>query len=294
MADAQTAISSPTLPYLPFGPSPPSHRLFGLPECGKTHIVGAAAACGIRHLDLIDPALLHPGRLDRLVLCDFPREEDWLAILRALSRTLPLGADVDLAELARCTEGLSSADLQALLADAQLAAVHAVLDEGEKGGGGEGEGGGEGKSEKVERGKEGGSGVETRNGDGGDEKAEVEEGAGREAEVAAEAGRQGSGTGGAADEAAGTEEHKKQQRGKAGAGRKGRMGRKGKKAEGVEAGRLVLGRVHLEQAVGSARPSVPAAERQRLSDIYNEMMGARKWSSAAAMAERKGKRATLA
>ncbi|CAI5476775.1 unnamed protein product [Closterium sp. Yama58-4] len=258
---------------------------------GVEGLEGVFVVAATSRPDLIDPALLRPGRLDRLVLCDFPGEEDRLAILRALSRTLPLGADVDLAELARRTEGFSGADLQALLADAQLAAVHAVLDESEKGGGGEdgkeggGEGGKRGGGESAKGGgEEAAAGKEKRSGDGGEDAAEVERGSGRQAVGAEEA----------AEEAPGTEDQKKGGRAKAGAARKGRKGRKGKKVEVVEAGRPVLGRVHLEQAVGSVRPSVSAAERQRLSDIYDEMMGARKGSSAAAMAERKGKRATLA
>jgi peroxin-1 len=77
--------------------------------------------------DLLDAALLRPGRLDRLLFCDFPSPRERLDILTVLSRKLPLADDVDLEEIAYKTEGFSGADLQALLSDAQLAAVHEIL-----------------------------------------------------------------------------------------------------------------------------------------------------------------------
>lgn len=80
--------------------------------------------------DLLDAALLRPGRLDRLLFCDFPALRDRLDILRVLSRKLPLADNVDLDTTARMTDGFSGADLQALLSDAQLAAVQELLDSG--------------------------------------------------------------------------------------------------------------------------------------------------------------------
>ncbi|KAF4377361.1 hypothetical protein F8388_013707 [Cannabis sativa] len=77
--------------------------------------------------DLLDAALLRPGRLDRLLFCDFPSQGERLEILSVLSRKLPLSSDVDLDAIAHMTEGFSGADLQALLSDAQLEAVHDLL-----------------------------------------------------------------------------------------------------------------------------------------------------------------------
>nr|GMD77864.1 peroxisome biogenesis protein 1 isoform X1 [Ipomoea batatas] len=82
--------------------------------------------------DLLDAALLRPGRLDRLLFCDFPSPRERLDILRVLSRKLPLESDVNLEAIAHMTEGFSGADLQALLSDAQLEAVHDILN-GENG-----------------------------------------------------------------------------------------------------------------------------------------------------------------
>ncbi|KAK2634864.1 hypothetical protein Ddye_029656 [Dipteronia dyeriana] len=77
--------------------------------------------------DLLDAALLRPGRLDRLLFCDFPSPLERLDILKVLSKKLPLENDVELDAIAHMTEGFSGADLQALLSDAQLAAVHEIL-----------------------------------------------------------------------------------------------------------------------------------------------------------------------
>ncbi|KAL8151631.1 hypothetical protein V2J09_021439, partial [Rumex salicifolius] len=73
--------------------------------------------------DLLDAALLRPGRLDRLLFCDFPSLTDRLDILKTLSRKLPLADDVDWIPIAHITEGFSGADLRALLSDAEEAAI---------------------------------------------------------------------------------------------------------------------------------------------------------------------------
>lgn len=78
--------------------------------------------------DLIDSALLRPGRLDKSVICDMPHHEDRLDILRSITRKMTLGADVDLGEVAAETEGFSGADLQAVGYNAYLNAVHEKLE----------------------------------------------------------------------------------------------------------------------------------------------------------------------
>jgi peroxin-1 len=77
--------------------------------------------------DLLDAALLRPGRLDRMLLCDFPSMSERCEILQVLSQKLPLADDVDLEALAALTDGFSGADLQAVLSDAQLESVHTFL-----------------------------------------------------------------------------------------------------------------------------------------------------------------------
>ncbi|XP_029976801.1 peroxisomal ATPase PEX1 [Salarias fasciatus] len=80
--------------------------------------------------DLIDPALLRPGRLDKSLYCPPPNQEDRVEILRALSLGVPLAPDVDLEQVAAATEQFTGADLKALLYNAQLEAVHSSVGSG--------------------------------------------------------------------------------------------------------------------------------------------------------------------
>ncbi|KAJ7287329.1 P-loop containing nucleoside triphosphate hydrolase protein [Mycena rebaudengoi] len=77
--------------------------------------------------DLIDSALLRPGRLDKSLLCDMPGLEDRKDILRAVARKVALAPSVEIEEIAAATEGYSGADLQALLYNAHLQVVHASI-----------------------------------------------------------------------------------------------------------------------------------------------------------------------
>jgi len=73
--------------------------------------------------DVLDPALLRPGRFDRQVVVDKPDIAGRLAILKVHSRGKPLGVNVDLNLLARQTPGFSGADLENLLNEAALLAA---------------------------------------------------------------------------------------------------------------------------------------------------------------------------
>ncbi|XP_043073901.1 peroxisome biogenesis factor 1-like [Puntigrus tetrazona] len=77
--------------------------------------------------DLIDPALLRPGRLDKSLYCPPPDREARLEILKALTHSVPLASDVDLEQIAVATELFTGADLKALLYNAQLEAIHSSL-----------------------------------------------------------------------------------------------------------------------------------------------------------------------
>ncbi|MFC3963327.1 AAA family ATPase [Nocardia jiangsuensis] len=78
--------------------------------------------------ELIDPALLRPGRLERLVFVPPPDAEARVAILRTAGRAVPLAADVDLAALAEELDGYSAADCAALLREAALTAMRRDID----------------------------------------------------------------------------------------------------------------------------------------------------------------------
>ncbi|MEU5937705.1 AAA family ATPase [Micromonospora sp. NPDC047548] len=77
--------------------------------------------------DLIDPALLRPGRLERLVYVPPPDGPARAEILRAAARTVPLAPDVDLAALGGELDGFSAADCAALVREAALAAMRESL-----------------------------------------------------------------------------------------------------------------------------------------------------------------------
>jgi peroxin-1 len=106
-----------------------------------TQMDGAEGLSGVYVLaatsrpDLIDPALLRPGRLDKSLLCDMPDKDDRLDILQALGKKLSIapyivnGSDLhqSFLEVALRTEGYSGADLQAVIYNAHLEAIHDVL-----------------------------------------------------------------------------------------------------------------------------------------------------------------------
>jgi len=74
--------------------------------------------------DVLDPALLRPGRFDRQVTVGLPDRSGRESILRIHTRQTPLGADVDLGVIARATVGFSGADLANLVNEAAIVAAH--------------------------------------------------------------------------------------------------------------------------------------------------------------------------
>jgi cell division protease FtsH len=73
--------------------------------------------------DVLDPALLRPGRFDRTVVVPRPDVKGRLGILKVHTKKTPLGPEVDLDKLARGTPGFSGADLENLVNEAALAAA---------------------------------------------------------------------------------------------------------------------------------------------------------------------------
>jgi cell division protease FtsH len=73
--------------------------------------------------DILDSALLRPGRFDRQITVDLPSMQDRLEILKIHARNKPLSDDVDLERVARGTPGFSGADLENLLNEAALLAA---------------------------------------------------------------------------------------------------------------------------------------------------------------------------
>jgi cell division protease FtsH len=73
--------------------------------------------------DILDPALLRPGRFDRTIVVPLPEFGERLAILKVHSRDKRMGPDVDLDTMAKATPGMSGADLANLVNEAALFAV---------------------------------------------------------------------------------------------------------------------------------------------------------------------------
>jgi len=77
--------------------------------------------------DIIDPAVLRPGRFDRLIYVPAPDEKARLEIFKIYTKNMPLGKDVNLEELAKATRGYSGADIEALCREAALNALRRDL-----------------------------------------------------------------------------------------------------------------------------------------------------------------------
>ncbi|WP_433827515.1 AAA family ATPase [Actinoplanes sp. CA-015351] len=98
-------------------------ELDGVEDLRNVVVIGAT-----NRPDLIDPALLRPGRLERLVYVPPPDGEARAAILRASSKAVPLDPAVDLDELGADLEGFSAADCAALIRESALAAMRDSLE----------------------------------------------------------------------------------------------------------------------------------------------------------------------
>jgi SpoVK/Ycf46/Vps4 family AAA+-type ATPase len=109
---------------------------------GVEGLRGVCVVAATSRPDLVDAALLRPGRLDRLLHCGFPSPAERREVAAALARRLRLAPDADVEGVAGEAQGFSGADLGALLSEAQLAAAHEALEAREAAGGGGGRGGG--------------------------------------------------------------------------------------------------------------------------------------------------------
>ncbi len=83
--------------------------------------------------DVLDPALLRPGRFDRHITVDRPTYKGRLAIFKVHTRDVPLADDVDLERLAAGTVGLTGADIRNLVNEAALWASRHDKEQGRHG-----------------------------------------------------------------------------------------------------------------------------------------------------------------
>ncbi len=92
-------------------------QMSGMEELHNVVVIGAT-----NRPDMLDPALLRPGRFDRQILAPSPDEKARLEIFRIHSKRMPLKG-VDLKKLAKVTEGYSGADIEALCREAGINAL---------------------------------------------------------------------------------------------------------------------------------------------------------------------------
>ena len=85
--------------------------------------LGVIVMAATNRKDILDPALLRPGRFDRHITVNYPDVKGREAILRVHTRNKPIGPDVDLAVIARSTGGFTGADLENLTNEAALLAA---------------------------------------------------------------------------------------------------------------------------------------------------------------------------
>jgi transitional endoplasmic reticulum ATPase len=94
----------------------------GLEELKDVIVIGAS-----NRPDVLDPALLRPGRFDRVIELPLPDEKSREQILQVLIANVPLSSKIDLSELAKESKGFSGADLKGIISRATFFTVNRVL-----------------------------------------------------------------------------------------------------------------------------------------------------------------------
>ncbi|MBI2449842.1 AAA family ATPase [Candidatus Pacearchaeota archaeon] len=98
----------------------------GLDELNNIIVIGAT-----NRPDMLDPALLRPGRFDRILLVNVPDKEGRLSILKIHTKNMPLAKDVDLNDFADRTEGYSGADIENLVRESAMLALRENIESSE-------------------------------------------------------------------------------------------------------------------------------------------------------------------
>ncbi|MBI2458239.1 MAG: CDC48 family AAA ATPase [candidate division NC10 bacterium] len=94
---------------------------------GIEELRGVVVLAATNRLDMLDPALLRPGRFDLLIQLPLPDEAGRLEIFRIHTRGKPLAEDVDLLRLAQETEGYAGAEIEAICRKATMLAIREYL-----------------------------------------------------------------------------------------------------------------------------------------------------------------------
>ncbi|WP_425393258.1 CDC48 family AAA ATPase [Caldisphaera lagunensis] len=97
---------------------------------GITDLQNVVVIAATNRPEMVDPALIRPGRLEKLVYVPPPDEKGRVEILQIHTRNVPLADDVDLIEIAKRTNGYTGADLAALVREAAMQALREDLQNG--------------------------------------------------------------------------------------------------------------------------------------------------------------------
>ncbi|MCD6477211.1 MAG: AAA family ATPase [Candidatus Aenigmarchaeota archaeon] len=90
---------------------------------GLEELKGVVVIAATNRPDIVDPALLRPGRFDKLIYIGPPDEKSRKQILEVHTKNMPLAKNVNLNEIAKKTDGYSGADLEAIVREAALNAL---------------------------------------------------------------------------------------------------------------------------------------------------------------------------
>lgn len=94
---------------------------------GVKSLEGVSIICATSRPDLIDPALLRSGRIDRLVECKLPNGQERLEILRFLSKSLMFDSHVDFKKIAAKMNSFTGADIKSVLTTSNMSAIEQEL-----------------------------------------------------------------------------------------------------------------------------------------------------------------------
>jgi len=103
---------------------------------GVDDLEGVFVLASSNRPDVIDTALLRPGRLDKWLLCDFPDESERRDIVNVCTRKISVQSDYDLEQIVERTEGFNGADIQSIFSEAQIEEVRRRLEKDTEGGSG--------------------------------------------------------------------------------------------------------------------------------------------------------------
>ena len=249
---------------------------------GAEGLEGVYVLAATSRPDLIDPALLRPGRLDKSLRCDMPNMDDRLDILRAVSSKLDLTPEVDnkLLSIAARTEGFSGADLQALMYNAHLEAIHDLLGDLKSGAGNEKPG----KANLANGTKEPSGGSSRRRKRPGSEKQDFiqflyspEEDALSKKLLTSSAMDSKATVAAKIDELKLVRKREKAMLRGSGGGGAGAFGNSAgsdevRKADGDEKEEVLITWRHVEKSLATTRSSISSDERRRLAAIYREFV----------------------